>query len=61
MKDNLLPFNLEEAKKDPSRIRFKDGEEAIDVHFFSNGVVAVLWKDGNHNTYQLFLVIKTNP
>lgn len=51
MKDNLLPFDLEEAKKDPSRIRAKGfpDDKPKEVRFFSNGCVAIHWDDSNNN------------
>lgn len=44
MKDNLLPFDLEEAKKDPSRIRHKDGSKPEEVHIFETGDLAIVWE-----------------
>lgn len=47
MKDNLLPFDLEEAKKDPSRIRY-EGKQVTDFHVLSNGYLVFLPVGDNH-------------
>lgn len=69
MKDNLLPFDLEEAKKDPSRIVYtfmsRPGappDKAKEVHFFSNGTTAVLWESGVSAVYeQLDVSLRLTP
>jgi hypothetical protein len=43
MKDNLLPFNLEEAKKDPSRIRFITPIDIFEVHFWDKQPVITMY------------------
>jgi thiamine phosphate synthase YjbQ (UPF0047 family) len=63
MKDNLLPFNLEEAKKDPSRICWNDDREikAVEAMFFKNGFVSVLWSDGVCSTYEQYDDLRLTP
>lgn len=38
MKNNLLPFDLEEAKKDPSRVRYEHGEKPVEIVFLNKSL-----------------------
>lgn len=33
---NLLPFNLEEALKDPARVVYRNGEKPLEWHYFES-------------------------
>jgi hypothetical protein len=37
--ENLLPFDLEEAKKEPSRVRYVDGDKPDQIVFLDNGTI----------------------
>ena len=40
---DLLPFDVEEFKKDPMRLRHGDGTKVVEAHIFANGRLCVIW------------------
>lgn len=43
MTERLIPFDLEAAKADPSRVRYKDGSKPQLVHILPDGCIAIKW------------------